>query len=326
MRESLHALCKNFIENRDILKKTLSWENHYFYPICAAIFVDKRQQANEVNLRRSKELLKKYTGVFSNFRGTAQLAMISMLAVDPNPAEKMEKALKVYELLKKDFWASDFLPLAAMTIADMVQPQQYAEIAVRTRRIYQLMKKEHPFLTASEDSVLAALLAMSNMTDGELIREMETCYQILKGEFHSSNAVQTLSHVLALGDGSAQVKCRDTIQLYQGLRQKGYKYGKEYELAILGVLALLPVDLNTVTMDVIEVDNFLAAQKGYSGVFGMERKQRLMHAGMLVASDYIGHKEDYRMNSTTIGGMVALVIAQEVAMAATVAATSAANA
>lgn len=325
MRESLSALCEGFIENRDRMKAVFSWESTYIYPVCAAIFTDRGRTADEQKLKECRDILKDRTGIFSNFRGNAKLAMISMLAVDEEPEKKMEKSLQVYELLKEHFFSSQYLPVASMVIADMAEESRYDEIAARTRHIYNLMKQEHPFLTSGEDSVFAALLALSALTDEQVVEETERCYAVLKPEFFSGNAVQSLSHVLALGDGAAEEKCSRVMKLFDGLKEKGYRYGTSYELATLGVLALLPADLDAVTSDIMEVDDFLSGQRGY-GILGPGRKQRLMHAGMLVSGEYIGRDGNASMHPAAIGGTISLIAAQQAAMCAAVAASSAAAA
>lgn len=323
MRGSLSALCGSFIENRDVFQSAFRMENSCLYPVCAAVFTDKRKKADAERLRECRDLLKGRTGVFSNFRSTAKLVMVAMMAVDSDPEGKLDKALRVYEALKEHFWGSQYLPVAAMFMADVVDPAQYDEAAARTRQIYDLMKKEHPLLTSGEDSVFAAMLALSRLTDEQVVSETETCYRLLKAKFFSGNAVQSLSHVLALSEGKAEEKCRAAIGLFQDLKERGYKYGTDYELATLGVLAMLPVDQSAVMTDVMEADDFLSGQKGY-GFFGLGRKQRLMHAGMLVTSDYIGRSE--AMHTAAIGGTISLIAAQQAAMCAAVAAAGAAAA
>ena len=212
-----------------------------------------------------------------------------------------------------------------MVIADVAEPQNFNDISARTKTIYKLMKQEHPFLTSSEDSVFAALLALSKLKDEEIVRETEACYQLLKGEFYSGNAMQSLSHVLALGEGTAEEKCRRVMDLYRGLKNRGYSYGKSYELATLGVLALPPVEMTSLINDIIDADDFLSNQKGY-GFFGLGKRQRLMHAGMLVSSDYIGSQDSLTMKSAVLSGTVSLIAAQQAAMCAAIAASSSAAA
>ncbi len=323
MRASLIELGENFIRNRDIIKQGFAWENGYIYPICSAIFTDKRKTADAERMKECRDILKSKNSVFSDFRGISMMAMMAMMAVSDDPAAKLDRTMRVYAALKSHFWSSQFLPVASMIIADAVEEEKYAEVADRTRKIYDLMKSEHPFLTSSEDSVFAAMLALSDLSDQQIVRETENCYKILKEEFFSANAVQSLSHVLALSEGSAESKCRATISLFNDLKENKHKYGSDYTLATLGVAAMLPADRKYVMNEIIEVDDFLSKQKGY-GFFGLDSKQRIMHAAMIVVSDYIGQND--LMNGAVIGSTVSLVAAQQAAMCAAIAASNAANA
>lgn len=325
MRSSLAALCGRFIENRDRIKSGFGWEYSYIYPVCAEIFADKRQEVSVERMKECWDLLKEKTGIFSNFRGMIKLIVISMMAVDSDPERKLNNALNVYSELKERFWRSPYLPVVSMTIADMVAPGEYGAVADKTKRIYKLMKSEHPFLTSDEDSVFAALLALSDLTEEQAVSETEACYDIMKEKFFFHNNVQSLSNVLALGEGSAEEKCRKTMKIYDGLKERGRRYGTGYELATLGALALLPESAETIVEDILEVDKFLSGQKGY-GILGPGKKHRLMHAGMLVGSDYIGGGDDKAMSSAAISGAIALIIAQQIAICAAVAASSVAAA
>ncbi|MFV0518529.1 MAG: DUF4003 family protein [Aminipila sp.] len=325
MRDTLKQLCESFINNRDAIKNAFGWESTYLYPVCAALFTDKGQQVDVNKMRWCEDILKKQVGLFSNFRGNSKLVMISMMAIEEDPQQKLKNSLEVYSLLNKYFYQSQYLPLVSMIITNMVKPQDYISIAERTRKIYDIMKKNHPFLTSSEDSVFATLLAISDLSDEHITEKTEKCYSILKPEFFSSNAVQALSHVLALSTESAEEKCEKTILIFNKLRERGYKYGTNYELSTLGVLAMLPEESDDIIMDLIDVDGFLSNQKGY-GMFGIDKKQRLMHAGMLVASDYIGNSNNLAMSSSAINAAMSLVAAQQAATVAVIAASSAAAA
>lgn len=75
--------------------------------------------------------------------------------------------------------------------------------------------------------------------------------------------------------------------------------------------------------DIMEADDFLAGQKGY-GFFGIGKKQRLMHAGMIVTSDYLD--QSGAMQAAAIGGTISLIAAQQAAMCAAIVVSSAAAA
>lgn len=61
---------------------------------------------------------------------------------------------------------------------------------------------------------------------------------------------------------------------------------------------MFPADQAAVMADIMEVDDFLSTQKGY-GFSGIGRKQRIMNAGLIVTSDYIGQSD--AMHTAAIG-------------------------
>lgn len=322
MRDSLALLCKNFIENRNTIKSAFGWDSEYIYPVCASIFMDKGQKVDVQKMKHCEKVLKSKTGVFSDFRGDGKLAMISMLALSENPEEKLNQAMQIHGMLKKQCISSQCLSITAITIANMTEPEKYEEIVSRTGSIYQRMKKEHPFLTSGEDSVFAALLAITNQSEAQILSETEQCYKTLKNKFFSGNAVQSVSHVLALAEGKPEEKCEKVKVLFDEMAKKGYRYGTEYELATLAVLALKSEDVPKIIEDIKAVDGFLAGKSGY-GLFGLGRKQRLMHAGMIVSTEYNGQNDNSVMNSSAISGTVSMIAAQQAAMCAIIASTAA---
>jgi len=321
MIEELQKRCDLFIENRDSIKAAFKWDSAYIYPLCAFIYTAKEMRVDVDLLRNCLDLLKQNTGVFSNFRGTSRLATVTMLSLSKAPEEKMERMLNIYSKLKELFWGSEYLVVTAAIIADLAEPGEYEQIAERTRTMYNHMKEAHPFLTSGEDSAFASLLALSGLDIDYIVQEMEKCYQILKSSFHFSNAVQSLSHVLALGDNPAEQKCKRTLELYEYLKDHKYKYGTSFELSTLGVFALLDADIETLAKGIMEVDDFLKTKKGFGG-FGVGARQRLMYAGMLTICDYVPAVRT--MQTAALTGIVSLVIAQHVAICACISATIAA--
>ncbi|MBE5947694.1 MAG: DUF4003 family protein [Lachnospiraceae bacterium] len=321
MRESLTTKCERFIRNRDVIKANFKWDSVYIVPVCASELTGKNIEADSERLLQCKKLVDENTGVFSSFRGNVKLPIITKLAQDDYPAQKLENTKKIYEILKKYFWGSQYLTLVATILADMVYVDEADRYAARGKRIYELMKKEHPFLTSGEDGVFAVLMAFSEKEDSELIADMEACYDILKGQFSSSNSVQSLSHVLALSEGTPEEKCKKVFTLNQELKNAGRKYGTYYELAVLGAVSLVSDDMKALAEDMLSVDSFLANQKGY-GFFGIDKKTRLMHAAMLVAGDY---SKESNTGTAAITGTLAMIAAQQAAMCAVIASSAAAS-
>ena len=323
MREELRRRCELFVENRDIIKSAFSWESAYVYPMCSGILTARGVHADVQRLLECRDILKAGTGIFSNFRGVSKLATIAMLSLRTDSEIMMEQMLELYGKLKEYFWGSEYLTVAAATIAEMAEPSEYEEIIDKTGRIYSRMKNAHPFLTSGEDSAFAALLAMSGLDDFCIEREMEQCYTLLKPYFYSGNSVQSLSHILALGEASAEQKCRKALDIFNALKSCGLKYGTGSELATLGVLTLLDVDKNILVQDITDAESFLKSQKGF-GAFGVGSKQRLMYAGMMASCDHV--PDLHSMQTAALNGVVALVIAQQAAICAAATASAAAAA
>ena len=323
MRNQLQNRCDIFVQNRNVIKDEFGWENSYIYPLCASLYTSKNILADTAQMRACLDLLKDKTGIFSNFRSTSKMATVTMLSLSNQPEESLDNLLNVYSALKEIFWGSEYLTVAASIIVNMAAPSQYHDVVARTRMIYDRMKVAHPYLASREDAPFAALLALSELDDVHIEDEMEQCYVLCKPSFFSGNAVQSLSHALALGNRPAQEKCRRVIEIYDRLKSAGYKYGKSYELPTLGVLALLDVDTALLCEDIMQVDDYLRGQSGF-GPLGIGARQRLMYAGILTMDDYI--PETKTMELASINSVVSLVIAQQAAICAAIVAASAAAA
>ena len=323
MNERTLARCKNLIKNKETMKSAFAWEDGLTHLACAGIFINKEQTANEEMLLQCKDILKRNTGIFSNFKSTAKPMIVAMLAANENPQLLMERGLKVYDLLKEEFMSSVYLPIAAMIIAQYADEARYAELAQRTRRIYKQMRADHPFLTSGEDSTFCALMALLDKPDEVLLGDAEDCYKILKNNFFSSNAVQSLSHVLAMCDGEPENKCQKTMELFQKLKEAGHKYGTSYELPTLGVLAMADGNQDEIAAEMAEIDQWLSEQKGFGFFSSISAKQRLMYAGMIAQQDYINDK---MMQSAAVNGVISLIVAQQAAMCAAITASAAATA
>ena len=321
MTNETQKRCERFIENRDIIKEGFVWESSYLYPLCAAIYASKNKTADCVELRDCVGLLKQKVGPFSNFRGTAKLAIAAMLAVSGSPEATLDNSLTVYGLMKNEFFSSPYLSVAAVIVARLSSECAYEHVAQRTRNMYDLMKFGHPFLTSSEDSAFAALLALSPLGDEQLIGEAEKCYDILKYNFFVKNAVQSLSLILALCEKSAEDKCRLITNVLQALKEEGCSFGTNYELPTLGAFAASVRCPEDIAAAIIEIDGFLSEQKGF-GAFGIGKKQRLMYAGILAQDDFIN---DAAVQTAAVSGTISMIAAQQAAICAAIAASSAAS-
>ncbi len=316
MKDALQARCGRFIEIRDLIRETFKWESSYIPPVCANLFCARDIVPEAEKLRACRDLINRNTGIFSSFRGNIRIPLACMLSMEADPEGKFQQAQELYKGLKQYFFSSDYLALAAFLLTDYDCTEERLS---RGKAIYRRMKDEHPFLTSSEDSIFAVLMAWSDQDDDTMINDMEACYRLLKDRFHDSDCVQTMTHILAMEKGNAVTKCDRVFTLYDTIAKHGGKYGKHYELATLAALAMLNADPDALAQDMMEADAFLAAQKGY-GFWGIDAKKRLMHAAMIVSDEYVPRDA---VDRAALTGTISLIIAQQMAMCAAVAASSA---
>ena len=323
MQNDLSTLVRRFIEARDAIRAAFKMESEYIYPVCAQIFLAADRPVEAEQLERCKALVKSTTGPFSNFRGNVRLPLLCMLAAGDEPEARWERTQRCYALLKEAFFSSQYLALAALLLGDGAKEEDLPALAARGKGLYQRMKQEHPFLTGQEDSVFALLLAESPRSDDALIEDMEACYTRLDQRFPKGDGLQTASHVLALSDDAPERKVNRMLSLFDGIEAAGGKYGKDRQLPILAALSLSDGSEEALVADMLELNGLLAQEKGYKGVFGLDKRTRMMHAAMLLS---LPDRQTDLVNAAAQQTTLAMIAAQQALMCAVVASSAASTA
>lgn len=309
MKIELMKDCELLVTNRAILRETFPMEPALMSLAAAAVLTGKGLAADPAKLKACNTILKKHTGAFSGFRGNVKLPLICAMSVAPDAEGYLARVQSAYDSMKQSFWErAEYRVLAAMTICDHISASDFEAYALRTEELYSRMKQEHRWLTSDEDIPFAALLAVSGLDLDKLITEMEEDYRLLRSHFHDNNAVQSLSHVLALSSLPAEEKCNRVNALFAALKDCGHKFGTGYELAVLGSLATLDMPADSLAEKIAEVDDFLKDQKGF-GSFSLGSKERRMYAAQLILN-HCGQNSD----GVALGSMLALTVQIEVCM------------
>ena len=207
MDTNLKTSMELFAENTQVMRKGFRWENSLIYPLCSIIYTSKNLKINIDKIKEADAIIKNNMGIFSSFRGVGRLALATLLSLENDPEDFFMKVRDVYEILREEFKTSSFLPFTAFMIAKNVKTDEHLNVTLKARDMYKLMKANHPLLTSGEDTSFAALFAMSPKSNEEISDDVEECYRLLKKEFYSSDAVQSLSHVLAFSPDSPEIKC-----------------------------------------------------------------------------------------------------------------------
>ena len=313
MKEIIERRRELFAENQSILRKSFMLERSLTTAVVAAAFAEKNKTADVDLIKESKKLLKEKQGVFSDFRSYSELIVSARMALSENPEKYIDELIEVYDQFQKGkVFGSSYRVLAAMSIYDQGKKSEAGRLVEKANAILSGMKKAHRFLTSDEDTVFAALLAMTDKNVEDILAELEESYRILKKHFtFHDNAVYSLAQVLTAYEGSAGEKCGKVMDLFDAFKAAGAKYGKGYELASLGALAGIGADKDELVSEVIGVADYIKGKKGF-GMLDMDKQSRLMLGTLLVSGAYMA--ADNGANESAIGGEIGRIVAVQTAI------------
>lgn len=312
MDTELKNNCDLLVKNRKILSDAFSFDSSYMTYASALLFMGEHLEVNKDYAKQCNDIIKKNTGMFSEFRGNVKQPVICKMMLSGNPEAYFQKINKALEVLRKIKWTGDeYRILAAIVICDHAEEDQFEMYVERTMTLYKRMKEEHSILTGTEDIPFAALLAVSDLDIDKLLVDMEETFKILKTKFHDGNAVQSLSHVLCLDEAPAEVKCDRVMKIFDELKAIKHKYSTGLGLASLGTLGMLDMSEKQIADCIAETDTYLKSQKGF-GDLALGATERRMFASQIVLETY-GNKNS-TAGSVVLTSMLALTIAIEICM------------
>ncbi|MCR4891623.1 MAG: DUF4003 domain-containing protein [Lachnospiraceae bacterium] len=285
MRDSLLALCNSYIANRDLIEKHSISEDQEINAICAAQLTGCRINISGEKLEETKKIMHAGPKLLTEFRSDAYMAMLVGLASMEDPAKELDQVARIFDILKTKFPPSSYLVLGSMILNQLSKRENIKERMLKAKDYYFEMHIDHPYLTNAEDHIMAMLLTYSDKEKVQIFSDTEAGYGQLRIRIKGVNneCVQSASQVLALG--SDPVGDADRVaRILELLWKAGRKYGKNHELGLLAVLALSDRREQDIVSDIIEVDDFLEQQKGYS-LLDHDRTSRLLHAAMLTCAD-----------------------------------------
>ncbi len=314
------------VENYHQLKGPFKWENNLLKHFGAMVHAMNNKEVNVEKLQEIKAYIKEETSWYSYFRGTNEFMLMSLLCFEEDYKDFFQLMTQIYEKMKQErFKGSIELPLASYTIVKSTSREERDHTIIRTKEFYDKMKENHPWLTSSNDYVFAAVLAVTDSEIAATSRKIEECYSYLSKEgFYKGNDLQTLSHILAIGEEATEEKCDKAVKLYKKL--KAIKCKLLYSgLATLGPLALITNDTDKIVSEIKEVFDYLSEKDGY-GVWSIDKSMKTILAATLVADSYVDGIKKGVIKITLANSINAIMIAQQQAVIATMTATSAAAA
>lgn len=308
MQQAIAEQCARLTENYQILRKCASAEHEEVILAAAGIVTAAERTADPALYEESLAVLKSCTNVLSEYRGTGQFITVCKMAVSGDPAQYFSVTDSIYRTLHPKAIGSESAITAAMILADSVQaPEDCGILASRTLALYRRMKGMHRFLTDEYDLPFAAVMAVTGRNHDAIMGDAEACFSILKSQkFAESNAIQSLSHVLALYPGSAADKCALVTELRAALKAAGHPYPAGGRLAMLGTMAGLGEPAAVLAEMIAEADDYLAAQECFSHVFSSPGTDaRRMYAVQAAERALMGKDSGSAMLSASLSAAIA---------------------
>ena len=263
LRLCCDLLCKNAAEVQD----NFLYASDTAYALAvSSMYTAEAERVNTDELNTSKKLLDAVKDLSDDEPDSVRLAAMASMAVTGKPEEYLKDLKTVLGLLDRVRMRDvEYKLLAALILSDNIWPEDYEEYVRRTKEIYTRMREEHRWLTSVEDMPFAALLSVSGNEVDDLIIEMEMDYDILEKEFPDNNALQTLTHILALYDLDVEEECQKAIKLKELLEKQGFSFEEELDVTILGMLTTLSLPEEEIASDTAEAAEYLKEQEFFKG-------------------------------------------------------------
>ncbi|WP_042143984.1 DUF4003 family protein [Paucisalibacillus sp. EB02] len=284
----------------------------------ASIYVLNQKTLHVEQLLDLSDKIKQKASLFSSLRSNSRFTTAAMLDVKfENPEEKIQELLDLYDLFREVKFGSGAFTYIAASILLTSEAENARETVSKAKAIYDGMKKEHAFLTSSNDYPLATLLAIENQPG--IINHIERFYEDLsRNGFRKGNDLQFLSHILALGnDEGNNVLINRAIYIKDSFQNTPFKVKSMY-YPIIGMLSLLPHDEYSVDQ-IVSMYEVLKQQKD----FKWQKDMNVIIAACILVNEKIGNTQLAEASLSTI--LEAILQAQQAVMIATMAAASASS-
>ena len=282
-------------------------------------YVTAAEEFNAVAFSRAMAALKDRAGWFSPLRGNLLPMMAAFLTQSEESVDaEADRLLEKQRALKQaGFRNSIHSYLAALLMND--DADRFQEEAVRAKRLYDAMKKEHYFLTSDDDYAYAMLLSKQEENPMDHAKAMRTYYDALRKEgFRTGNELQWLSQVMTYMDITFRPELvKRAWAIYEMLRED--TKAKPIHYPMVGFLTVFNVKDEKIR-EIIQLTEQLEQSKRF-------RWNREM--ALSISIGHIMHHLTERADqvSVSLATSVEMILrAQQAVMAATVAAVAASSA
>ena len=315
MLPNVQQVCDSLTVNYAILNRLEPFTAAEIPLAAAAICTARGRMAEKAAIDRCREIIRSRTGVVSEYRGTARFITYCKMALSGDPEAYFARVDSIYRILNPGFFGNESNILAAMILADAADSDvKGAAYAEQTLKLYQKMKSTHLFLTDVYDRPFAAVMAISGKDADALTDEAEACFRVMKAQkLGESNALQSLSHVLALYAGRAEEKCERVRAIRDGLKKEKHPYPGSGRLAMLGLFSDVSMPAEDIVQEIVSAEHYLQQQKVFQGLFSAPGTEALrMYAAQSVQSALAGQQT--AVCSAEVSAMLSAAVTEAIAI------------
>lgn len=328
MESDLQTKVDLYIETLVILKKEYKWSiGDLTLRFIALVYILSNKTFDKYQFDEMVKYIKKNSKWYSNYRGHQMYSTAALLITKFDDPQKAFTDQLEYEKKMKDegFKNSSYLSIASYTLLLTCTPESIDSRIHKAIEIYKEMKKNHFWLTTSDDYPVAVLLAESDKKIDILISDMESNYEMLNKEgLKKSNGLQFLSHLLTFIPEAANTKAQRVKWIYDKLKSEKLRVSSTY-YGTLGYIALIGEFSKQATEDVIDTVSYLKSNKNFKWI---NKEMNILVATAIVTNQYI---EDISKKNNVIEAGInisieSIIAAQTAALIATTSAAASSSA
>lgn len=244
------------------LKKDYKYQQNLARIVLSLIYTLKEKEFDKEIVDKTMQHIKSSTSLFSQYRGNNLFYLSMLLCCDyDNPSEKFNEIFDYQNLFNELGLAKVNTVTVAYTTLLASKYDLPLNVLKNAQFIYNEMKKNHPWITDSNDFPLAILIAAFKND----LNKIEEYYNELKAAgFKTGNGLQLLAHILSFSTGSTKenvIKCK-FVDNY--LKNNQLFLPNAYYSA-LGMIALPQLTQNLL-VELVETINYVSSLPNYKWI------------------------------------------------------------
>jgi len=276
MNSDVKNMLDQVVEDRKLLKRKMIWEidTSAMSTLAAFLFASAGRRVDIERYAECKKYFKKNVNIFSEFRGIAEVIVITKMCLSENYEEYLDGLKVVYKKLRciHKLTVSPFMVLAAINIYEAGGVEGADENIAKLEAVYKEMKSEHFWLTGDEDRPFLAMMVSRNMDCSAFSKDVSACYEGSKKMILSKESMHTASQIMALSAKDTDAKVADLKATIDALKAHKVKGLKSILMPLAAVLGLIDESPEAKAVKIKEIYDYLNKQPGFKWYIGRTRR------------------------------------------------------